>query len=524
MDDIQRVDCFERLHRHLVRHQPDWQKRSEAIQPYRYRTQGETFFLTHLVALLAGLDEETAEGKRRIRRIMMDLDSDGGQSESLAERLVIRERASTSEKALSEAQKNNLRVSRRNLAQLREDVGPADAPSHRAQERAGRTPPLPLGVAFDVHLERHDNLPERIAATQRLMPCLSNLNTFRYLNRLGFPVLVPESRSQAFLFRLGLLDRTSGALDTQLDACRVAQGVAVLLKRSVLEIDLWIRAYVGRVPGLSPLASLCRSAPHCDACDLQAYCHYYRFRRPQAYKSTAALPIKEWRPNEQPRERLLHNGAEALQDAELLAIVLRTGTKDCNVLELARRMLERFGGLSAIEEASIEELRKVHGIGNLKAIELKAVLELGRRLVYRPLEPGQNIESSNDVYRSYGLRLAHRKQEEFILLMLNNKNQVIREEVVSRGGLDASIVHPREVFKAAIRASAASVIFVHNHPSGDPTPSHDDFVITQRLEEAAEFLKIQVLDHIIVGAGRYYSFTDGETVDVPLEPDKPSGE
>ncbi|MBN1867075.1 DNA repair protein RadC [Candidatus Sumerlaeota bacterium] len=446
----------------------------------------------------------------------MELDSDGGQSESLAERLVIREKALTPEKALSETQKNNLRLSRGNLARLREEIG-ADGRSSRDGTRAGRTPPLPLGVAFDVYLERHDNLPERIAATQRLLPCLSNLNTFRYLNRLGFPVLVPEGRSQVFLFRLGLLDRTSGAIETQLEACRVAESIAVLLKRSALEIDLWIRAYVGRVPELSPVASLCRSTPHCDACDLQTYCHYYRFRRPQVSGGTVALPIKEWRPSEQPRERLLHNGAEALQDVELLAIVLRTGTRQCNVLELARRLLEHFGSLSAIEEASIEELRKVHGIGNLKAIELKAVLELGRRLVYRPLQPGQSIESSNDVYRSYGLRLAHRKQEEFILLMLDNKNQVIREEVVSRGGLDASIVHPREVFKVAIRASAASVIFVHNHPSGDPTPSHDDFVITQRLEEAAEFLKIQVLDHVIVGAGRYYSFTDGETVDVPIE-------
>ena len=153
----------------------------------------------------------------------------------------------------------------------------------------------------------------------------------------------------------------------------------------------------------------------------------------------------------------------------------------------------------------------LHGIGKMKAIELKAVFELGRRLVYNPIQPGDTFTASDDVFRSYRARFSQVKQEEFILLMLDNKNRVIREEVVSRGGIDASVVQPREVFKAAIRASAAAVICVHNHPSGDPTPSHDDFVITQRLEQAAEFLQIEMLDHLIIGQDSYYSFTDGET-------------
>jgi DNA repair protein RadC len=202
-------------------------------------------------------------------------------------------------------------------------------------------------------------------------------------------------------------------------------------------------------------------------------------------------------------------GAAALDETELLAIVLRTGAGKVNVLELARLLLERFETLRGIEDASLEELQTLHGIGRFKAVELKAALELGRRREQRLLEPGQPFRSSADVFAAYRSRFSLLKQEEFLILMLDKRNRVIRDELISRGGLDASIVHPREVFKAALRASAAAVIFIHNHPSGDPTPSQDDRLITQRLRDAGQLLQIEMLDHLIIGASAYYSFSDG---------------
>lgn len=494
MDDIKLLDCFEKLHQYLLRHEPGLQKHLDAVpRPYAYRDEGISFFLVHLVSLLSGLDERTAEGKRRIRRFLLEIDGEQ-MAEYARDHLMIREKGGVFEKPMSEKQKEKIRVSFQNIKRLA-DGNESD-----------------LGRVFHEELQRRDNLPDRAAWVRKTLPCLSNLNAFVFLNRVGYPVLVPNSRRQAFFFRLGLLDKTGGTLAIQLDACRVGDRVALALKRPVGEIDLWVGAFVGALPDLSPRTSLCLAAPHCEHCDLRNYCQHYRFVRPPAKDASAPLPIKEWRPTDRPRERLVQHGAHALEDTELLAIILRTGAGKINVLELSRRLLERFGSLQGIEEASLEELRTLRGIGKMKAIEMKAVFELGRRQTFVPLQPGQEFESSDQVFESYRARFSRVKQEEFILLMLDNKNRVIREEVISRGGLDASIVHPREVFKAAIRASAASVLFIHNHPSGDPTPSHDDYVITQKLQEASELIQIRVLDHLIIGKDSYYSFTADETV------------
>ncbi len=494
MDDIRLVDCFEKLHQHLLRHEPELQKRVHALPPpHAYRTQDLTYFLIHLVALLSGLDERTAEGKRRIRRFLMTIDEER-PAETAAEHLAVREKGGVFEKPLGETQRRNLRESFQNLKDL------TDGPDGR------------VGEVFHARLEELECLPARITWLRKTLPCLTNLNAFGFLNRIGYPVLVPNSRCQTFLYRLGLLDKTGGSLGVQLDACRAGDSIAAVLKRSVGEIHFWIAAFTGALSDLSAKTALCLSRPQCPHCDLQSYCHYYRFQRPRARDASVPLGIKDWRPTERPRERLVQHGAHALEDTELLAIVLRTGAGEVNVLELARRLLERFGNLQGIEEASLEELRTIHGIGRMKAIEMKAVFELGRRQTFIPLQPGDTLDCSDTVFEIYRGRYNRVKQEEFVLLMLDNKNRVIREEVVSRGGLSESIVHPREVFKAAIRASAASVMFIHNHPSGDPTPSHDDFVITQKLEEAAELLQIRVLDHLVIGSDSYYSFTDGEVV------------
>jgi len=220
--------------------------------------------------------------------------------------------------------------------------------------------------------------------------------------------------------------------------------------------------------------------------------------------------IKSWPEQERPRERLLSRGAAVLSDAELLALVLRTGDagSKTTALDLARQLLQRFGSLSGLTAAGVNELQQVVGIGPAKAAELLAVFELGRRHQGTRLRQGDRYTSSHEVYEHLSPRLAERKKEVFLALLLDAKNCLLREVQISEGSLTASIVHPREVFVPVVRESAAAVLFVHNHPSGDPTPSREDIELTGRLRQAGELMGVRVLDHIIIGQGRYVSFAD----------------
>jgi len=220
--------------------------------------------------------------------------------------------------------------------------------------------------------------------------------------------------------------------------------------------------------------------------------------------------IKDWPAADRPREKLLLSGPAVLGDTELLALILRTGhagTATC-ALDLARQLLLRFGALHHLTNASVAELCAVPGIGPAKAAELLAVGELGRRLAATPLLPGACFTSSREVYGHFHARLSDRRKELFLALLLDSKNRVIKEVQVSEGSLNASIVHPREVFAPVVRESAAAVLFVHNHPSGDPTPSREDLDLTKRLHEAGLLMGVRVLDHVIIGRGRYVSLAD----------------
>ncbi len=220
--------------------------------------------------------------------------------------------------------------------------------------------------------------------------------------------------------------------------------------------------------------------------------------------------IKDWPQAERPREKLLARGAEILSDAELLALVLRTGdaASGHSAVDQARELLARFGSLRTLAAARSGELCNTRGIGPAKAAELLAVFELARRFAGDTLPPGERYTCSEEVFRHYHERLRDRKKEVFLALLLDSKNRVLREVQVSEGSLTASIVHPREVFAPVVRESAAAVLFVHNHPSGDPTPSREDLEITSRLHEAGTLMGVRVLDHIIIGSGRYVSFAD----------------
>ncbi|MGB9660978.1 MAG: RadC family protein [Moorellaceae bacterium] len=219
------------------------------------------------------------------------------------------------------------------------------------------------------------------------------------------------------------------------------------------------------------------------------------------------MTIKTMPPDLRPRERMLAVGPQALSNAELLALLLRTGTPQETALELAERLLAQPSGLRYLAEASLEELRDQKGIGLAKAAQIKAAIELGRRLsVY--MADRSVIQHPEDVARLLMEEMRYLDREHFRTVSLNTKNRVLAIDNVAVGSLNASLVHPREVFKGPVRRSAAAVILVHNHPSGDPSPSLEDIQVTRRLVEAGRLLGIEVLDHLILGDGSYLSMKE----------------
>lgn len=223
------------------------------------------------------------------------------------------------------------------------------------------------------------------------------------------------------------------------------------------------------------------------------------------------LRIKEMVMAERPRERMQSEGVGALSNEELLAIILRTGSKEKSALDLAKELLSKEkNGIRYLSNCSLEELCQIKGIGIGKASQVLATIEIGKRISKSKMINIGCLKSPTDVADYVMEDLKYLTQEHFKTVFLNTKNEIIAYETISIGTLNASIVHPRDVFNQAIRRSAANVILVHNHPSGNPKPSTEDIKITKRLKEAGDIIGIKVLDHIIVGDGSYYSMKEKE--------------
>lgn len=211
---------------------------------------------------------------------------------------------------------------------------------------------------------------------------------------------------------------------------------------------------------------------------------------------------------DRPRERLAQCGPAALSDAELLALLIRTGSRGRGALDVAAHSLAVADGLRGLSSASADELEALAGLGPAKAAALSAAFELGRRVAEHRLERGVPLRGPRDVQRHFAPRLRDEQCEHFLVVLLDGRHRVLGDVAVSRGTLTSSLVHPREVFRPAIRRAAAAIVLVHNHPSGDPTPSAEDRRVTARLGEAGELVGIRVVDHVIVAEGGYHSFEE----------------
>jgi len=218
--------------------------------------------------------------------------------------------------------------------------------------------------------------------------------------------------------------------------------------------------------------------------------------------------IPDWPQDERPRERMLNHGPEALSETELLAIILRTGSGKKTSVDLARELLTEKEGLRGIDQQPVSALCKIKGIGLAKACQIKAALEISKRLVQQKMRVMEQLSSSEDAYHYVRLRMRDLTREEFRVVLLTNHNDVITEKVLFKGSVTESVASARDVVELAIQYSAVKVIIIHNHPSGNPNPSAEDKMVTQKIIKACSFFDVIVLDHIIIGKDSYYSFAD----------------
>lgn len=267
-----------------------------------------------------------------------------------------------------------------------------------------------------------------------------------------------------------------------------------------------VRAVLARFAagdGTEGAQPMCGDLPRCPECPIARHCRY----------AAEGPRIRQMPEYERPREKLLTRGAEGMSDGEVVALLLGTGRRGRTALDLARELLHRFRGLRGIFAGSAADLAQIAGIGEAKIAQLKAAYEIHRRIGEEPLRPGSSIGDSAAVYNHFRERVKDRREEHFVIFLLDSGNKVIREIEISLGSLNASVVEPREVFRDAVRESAAAIIAAHNHPSGSTTPSPSDLLLTKRLQEVGRIVGIRLLDHIIVADGGYSSMADDGLLD-----------
>ena len=461
MDDMLLIDCVERIRGHLLRTDTALSGRLEALRSLSPRTVDARAAAERCFALAAGMDPDTPDGRRDAA-----------------------------------------------LAMVRE----AAEPPPRAAAPRGLPPGEAEGRAADLlaWLVCEPPLADAVARVRRVYPGLRpGVRAHEFLAAVGYPAPVPSRPQVRLAQRLGFVPADGEGADARESYLLRVQATGAQTGAGALEVDHLLALFSGarRASGVDPV---CGARPACDACPVASLCE----NRPVAPVAPDGrgrhISIREWAEDERPRERLLHGAT--LTDAELVAILLRTGRRGESALDIARRLIhvECDRDVRRLGEKDPVQLAALAGLGPARAATLAAAIELGRRVAasgdLRTQLPKVGV--SRAVFERCRARFMHAKQEVFLLLTLNTKNAITREVEISTGTLNASIVHPRDVFRQALMENPAGVIFVHNHPSGDPAPSQDDRNLTRRLDEAGRMLGVKVLDHVIIGSESYFSFAD----------------
>ena len=354
-----------------------------------------------------------------------------------------------------------------------------------------------------------------LAMLERRAKILRGNRGARFLVLLGYPMVIPDRGRRRWMNRFGLLGELTENRGNRDEALRVLDDFARQTGANLLEADFLLGVFTGAIGSDAEGGAYCGNTPRCADCPIRSHCQFGRFlerhgdlvapgTKPERRNLTDA-----YLPEERPREKLQAQGPDKLTNAELLAILLRTGSGKDHAVELSNKILRSAGSLDRLAKFSVAELTRIDGVGPVKAITIKAALELARRLAEAPVAAEEfNVTRSRDVFEKLRGYFLDRQKEQFVCLLLNTKNKLLRQVTISEGTLNQTIVHPREAFQEAIRDGASAVLFVHNHPSGDPTPSRDDRATTQRLVQTGEVVGIRVLDHIIIGRQSFFSFAD----------------
>ncbi|MFW5856427.1 MAG: RadC family protein [Planctomycetota bacterium] len=296
--------------------------------------------------------------------------------------------------------------------------------------------------------------------------------------------------------RLGWLGGLTGEAQRKRGE-EILREFAAAVDRDPVTLGMLFRVYADGWYGVLP-RGICANPPQCRKCGLTRWCAHYNAPPPPKARERALSPV----------ERLRQRGAEALNDEEILGLVLGAGQSKAKASALAGDLLARYGSLRKLSRTSPAELESYAAVSRTVAVRLIAAFALADRMSEEARRQGPVVRSGKDFYDLYGKRLRDLRQEVFLVVLLDQRNRILRDEQVSQGSLTGALVHPREVFAPAIRESAAAVALVHNHPSGDPTPSREDREITTRLQETAGVVGIRLLDHIIIGEACYTSFID----------------
>ncbi|MBI1290149.1 DNA repair protein RadC [bacterium] len=422
-------------------------------------------------------------------------------------------------------------AARRHARQLRRELHErADTGSVREEDLTALPEPgstQARGLEHDVSVVEQDDFLaqlsgepgpiQRLQWLERRCRLLKGRRAASFLHELGVPTVIPSKGRRRLLHRVGWLEEEKDSSNCRVQTIRILDRLASVCGTSLGELETVLAAFCGEGAADTKSAATCLASPQCGRCPLVKLCDYGRFQethRIAKEDGSANRALKQAVSKEDlPREKLGRLGPEALSSAELLAILIRTGTARKNALDLAHDLLRNAGSLERLARQTIREMQRTSGLGEVRAITIKAALELARRLSTTPASDAPTLNNARKVFELLRGYYLDKQKENFVALTLNTKNKLIRQISISEGSLNQSLVHPREAFQEALRDSAYAIIFAHNHPSGDVTPSRADRLVTRQLGDAGKILGIRVLDHVIVGRDAFFSFADDPASD-----------